>query len=158
MKTTNDAMVVAEYLFRLLYPLKCEAIGLFGSVARYGRGNDIDMVVFVPLSFDERQFHAIATTMLEKMDQPTREDKQRIRQEAARRVLGLERLSPADACEEGAVDILLYRFDYDVEGAIAHLRRLGREHHIEAEISRDLLFFSPQEKSFVRVGDEVRNP
>lgn len=151
-KTTNDAVIVAEYLLELLYPLKCEAVGLFSSVAREGQGSDIDIVIFVPLSFDERRFHMIAARMLEKIEQPTSEDKQKIRQEAARQVLEVEHLCPVGIPEED-VDVLLYRFDHDIEGAIAHLRRLGREHHIEAEISRDLLFFSPPEKNFVRIGE-----
>ena len=161
MRIMSDAVAVAEYLLGLLYPLRCEAVGLFGSVAREGDGRDLDIVLFVPLAFDERRFHTIATRMLEKIEQPTREEKQRIRQEAARQVLEVERLSPASVCEED-VDILLYRFDYDVEGAISNLPRLAKEHKIEAEIAQDLLFFNPQEKRFekwfVRVGDDVQNP
>lgn len=156
MFTTQDASTAASYLLAALYPAKCEAVGLFGSIARSGQGNDIDLVVFTPLPFTAHQVFAIATKLTERLKTEkgrklTKDEKAEIRREAARQLLGLKRLTPLEI-DETAIDILVYPFYYDFNGAVDELRRKGEGKYIESRIVRDLLILDHRNKNFFRIG------
>ncbi len=57
MMTLEHAGQVALYLLGGL-PNICEAMGLFGSVARNGDGNDIDIIVFVSSRWTSKGFYS----------------------------------------------------------------------------------------------------
>lgn len=148
MKTLEDAAAVAAYLFERLFPDPCEAIGLFGSIARNGVGNDIDLAIFVTHSYTARQSLRTGEQMLNDIANPTKEDKHRVRQHAARETLNIERLAPENICEE-SVDVLLYPFYYDIEAAIDNLQTSAKSHALEANVVRDLQLFVPRDRRFV---------
>ncbi len=154
MFSQKEAVAVGCYLMERLYPNKCEAIGLYGSLARSGQGNDIDLIVFTPLTFTSKQFLEIGRNMKTEFEtrqgqSPTKEEKAEIRRQAARLSLELDRLTPLEI-EETHIDILVYPFHIDREGALEGLKNVGQEHDIEASIAGDLLFLNYQEKRFVR--------
>ena len=148
MKTLEDAAAVAAYLFERLFPDPCEAIGLFGSIARNGVGNDIDLVVFVHYSSTARQFLATGEEMLSEIANPTKEEMRQVRQRAARKILNIERLGPQDLDEE-SVDVLLYPFYHGIEGAIDNIQISSKTLALDASMIRDLRFFIPRDRRFV---------
>src|SRR3989344_340609 len=153
MKTIDDAKEVADRILRL-FPNHCEAIGLFGSVARDGKGNDIDLIIFATFGSFETQFFNRAMAILGQVENPTAIDMTRTRSEAIRQVFGLIATEPLGAGDvfDDDVDAFVRRWSHSLQAAVENIRQVGKTNAMDAEIVRDLHIYDPQEKQFVPVG------
>jgi predicted nucleotidyltransferase len=156
MYTRDDAVTVGMFLMEELADSgACEAIGLFGSLARHGQGNDIDLIIFVSHSNISRRFIMGCTERVSDWEAKTgrkadKEVKTELRRTSVRELFGLDALTPPNLAEN-CVDILVYPFSYSYSGAVDELKTIGGESNIEATIAKEVLFLNYQARSFVRI-------
>ena len=154
MKTIDDAKDVADLILRL-FPNHCEAVGLFGSVARNGQGNDIDLIIFATFTSFETQFLDLALAIIGQVEKPTAVDKKNARHRAIRQVFGPIATEPLGAGDlfDDDVDAFVRRWSHSLQAAVENIRQVGKTNAMDAEIVCDLRIYVPQEKQFVPVAD-----
>jgi len=155
MVTTKEAAKVAMHIMRNATREVFNGIGLFGSIAREGRGNDINLVVLTVTPEQSRDYLVTASEHMTRLkeelgDSLTKERRRGLRTQLAREVLKLESLAPA-GIDESLVDLVLYPSWGCTLCALRHLRRLGERYALDHNIAQDVRFFNWTTETFDRL-------
>ncbi len=143
-----DAIAFAQYLLRVC-PNKVAAVGLFGSVARTHKGNDLDVILFVTNLDDAEKFRRGVS--LEIFSSDNHQRKRTVRRKWAKTVLSVECLTPPEV-PETVLDVIIYPFDGSLASAVEKVELSSQSGWLQSEVAagiiQDLQIYRPADCCF----------